>query len=130
MNPDHDPCALRGARGYPTSGPQRAHGSVPYAPPQPFYVQPPPARAMDEHRGAMVLTFGLLAWMFCFAFGIVAWYMGRRDLAAMKAGTMDRAGEGLTTAGYWLGLTNLLLTLLMLPFFLLVLFVAFGALRF
>jgi hypothetical protein len=32
--------------------------------------------------------------------------MAKNDLAEMRAGVMDPGAEGLTTAGYWLGLLS------------------------
>jgi predicted Zn finger-like uncharacterized protein len=52
-----------------------------------------------EHRGAMVLTLGILSLVICGLLGPVAWVMGNNDLAAMRAGRMDPAGEGITQAG-------------------------------
>lgn len=47
----------------------------------------------------MILVFGILGIVLCFIFGIVAWVMANGDLAAMREGTMDASGEGLTSAG-------------------------------
>ncbi len=54
---------------------------------------------MRPHRGAMVLVLGILGMVFCFILGIIAWVMGNNDLSAMRTGTMDPTGEGLTQAG-------------------------------
>ena len=57
-----------------------------------------------EHRGAMVLTLGILSLVICGLLGPVAWVMGNNDLSAMRAGRMDPAGQGLTQAGRILGI--------------------------
>jgi len=44
--------------------------------------------------------------------GPVAWVMGNNDLAAMRAGRMDRSGEGLTQAGRILGIISSILLIL------------------
>jgi hypothetical protein len=68
---------------------------------------PHPAQRYEKpNRGGLVLAFGLLAWMVCPAFGIASWIMAKNDLAEMRAGVMDPGAEGLTTAGYWLGLLS------------------------
>ena len=55
---------------------------------------------MRPHRGTMVLVLGILGIVInCFILGIIAWVMGNQDLSAMRAGTMDPSGEGLTQAG-------------------------------
>lgn len=46
-----------------------------------------------------MLVLGILGIVFCFILGIIAWVMGNTDLSAMRAGTMDPSGEGLTQAG-------------------------------
>jgi hypothetical protein len=42
-------------------------------------------------------------------FGIVAWIMGKRDLELIRRGVMDRDGEGMTRAGYILGIIGTIL---------------------
>lgn len=65
------------------------------------------------HRGGEILTFGLLAILPCpltaIIFGIIAWMMAVADLSEMRAGRMDRDGEGLTQAGRALGIAGLFL---------------------
>jgi hypothetical protein len=54
----------------------------------------------QPHRGGTILALGILSLLFhCAPLGIVAWVMGGSDLAAMRRGEMDRAGEGTTQAG-------------------------------
>ena len=59
--------------------------------------------AMRPHRGTMILVFGILG-LFCLIFAIVAWIMGKNDLAAMDAGQMDPSGRSLTNVGKILGI--------------------------
>jgi hypothetical protein len=66
---------------------------------------------MRPHRGGMILAFGILSWVLCFIFGIVAWVMGNNDLAEMRAGRMDPSGEGLTQAGRIVGMVHIILSL-------------------
>ena len=61
-------------------------------------------RFQTEHRGAMVLTLGILSIVICGFLGPVAWVMGNNDLAAMRSGRMDPSGESLTQAGRILGI--------------------------
>src|SRR5258708_4436493 len=51
-------------------------------------------RFQVEHRGAMVLTLGILGIVVPCVFFLspVAWVMGNNDLAAIRAGRMDQAG--------------------------------------
>ncbi|KPK81369.1 MAG: hypothetical protein AMJ81_10650 [Phycisphaerae bacterium SM23_33] len=58
------------------------------------------------HRGAVVLTLGILGIVPCFICGIVAWVLGNTDLREMRAGRMDPAGEGMTRAGKICGIVG------------------------
>jgi hypothetical protein len=71
-------------------------------------------RYVAPHRGGMILAFGILAILpTCMPiFGPLAWIMGSNDLAQIRAGTMDRDGEGLTQAGRILGIVTTMLILL------------------
>jgi predicted Zn finger-like uncharacterized protein len=69
-------------------------------------------RFQTEHRGAMVLTLGILSIVICGFLGPVAWVMGNNDLAAMRAGRMDNSGEGLTQAGRILGIISSIMLIL------------------
>jgi len=59
---------------------------------------------LQPHRGVLILVFGILGFVLCFPFGIVAWVMGSTDLKAMDAGRMDPEGRALTRAGQVLGM--------------------------
>jgi predicted Zn finger-like uncharacterized protein len=65
-----------------------------------------------EHRGAMVLTLGILSLVVCSPLGPVAWIMGNNDLAAMRAGRMDPAGQGTTQAGQICGIIGTIFLIL------------------
>jgi predicted Zn finger-like uncharacterized protein len=64
-----------------------------------------------EHRGALVLTLGILSLVLCplQVLGPVAWTMGNNDLAAMRSGRMDPSGEGITQAGRICGIIGTVL---------------------
>ena len=71
-----------------------------------------PARAQRRHRGETILILGILSLVFCQLLGLFAWTMGREDLRAMRAGLMDRSGEGTTQAGMVLGIISSVLMLI------------------
>ena len=81
--------------------------------PPPTY--PTPDQALQPHRGAMILVFGILSWLLCFIFGIVAWVMGNSDLRAIAEGRMDPSGEGLTKAGKLIGMIHIIISLVAIP---------------
>lgn len=72
---------------------------------------PPPSTGLKPHRGTMILVFGILGLVFCVIFGIVAWVMGKNDLAEMAAGRMDPAGQGITNGGRICGMISVILTI-------------------
>ncbi len=62
-------------------------------------------RDVSPHRGGMILTLGILG--FCVGVtGPVAWILGNIDIAAIRAGTMDRDGESMTQAGRVCGIVS------------------------
>lgn len=86
---------------------------------------------VEPHRGAMILIFGLLGLLFCPLFAIAAWLMGGADMNKIRAGQMDRAGEGLTQVGYILGIIGSILLVITvvvwIGFFLLFVIAGLGA---
>jgi len=55
------------------------------------------------HRAQTILILGVLGFVFA-PCGFIAVWLGRRDLRAMAAGTMDRSGEQLTKLGRMIGI--------------------------
>ena len=68
-----------------------------------------PSAFLRPHRGATVLTLGILGLLLCFICGAIAWSMGNADLRDMAVGNMDRSGEGLTKAGKICGMISVIL---------------------
>lgn len=62
------------------------------------------ASAQVPHRGGLILTLGLLGLLMFAPLGIVAWVLGNKDLSAMRQGSMDKNGEGMTLAGKVIGI--------------------------
>jgi len=88
----------------------------PYSPSH--VAQPMRRTRQTPHRGVLILVLAILGWAVCFVFAPFAWAMGNTDLRAMRAGSMDPRGMGMTQAGMILGMiqTVLLLLLLVLAF--------------
>jgi hypothetical protein len=69
-----------------------------------------PFGLLRPHRGATVLTIGILALaglILCLpavVLGPIAWAMGSSDLTLIRAGRMDRTGEGITARGQTCGI--------------------------
>jgi hypothetical protein len=102
----------------PRSQPQNpfaeASASVPAGGP----AAPDPAGAKSflvPHRGPLVLTLGILGWVFtCPVFSVIAWVLGSSDLREMREGRMDPSGQGLVQAGHILGVIHTLLSVAIL----------------
>lgn len=77
--------------------------NTPEVPPQQAYAQ------YEEHRGTMILVFGILGIACCFPFGIAAWVMGNADMQKINAGIMDPEGKGTTNAGKICGIISVAL---------------------
>jgi hypothetical protein len=75
---------------------------------------------LAPHRGTAVLVLGILGLAVCLICGIIAWVMGKNDLAEMDAGRMDPTGRGLTNAGKICGMISVILTIVVLGIYLLV----------
>jgi predicted Zn finger-like uncharacterized protein len=71
-------------------------------------------RYVQEHRGTLILVFGILGLVVFQPLGIAAWVMGNHDLAEMRAGRMDREGEGATNAGRICGIIATILMIVSL----------------
>jgi hypothetical protein len=67
-------------------------------------------RGALAHRGSLILTLGILGLVglvICvpaLILGPMAWAMGNNDLALIRAGRMEREGEGATSAGQTCGM--------------------------
>ena len=92
----HEPTSVDSSESPP---PQEAHE----VPPQQAYAQ------YEEHRGTMILVFGILGIACCFPFGIAAWVMGNADMQKINAGIMDPEGKGTTNAGKICGIISVAL---------------------
>jgi hypothetical protein len=92
---------------------------------RPWDQEEGPGRLDSEpHRGPLIKTLGIISIVLMptapcsggmlslfigLGLGITAWEMARRDLARMRAATMDRRGEALTRTGRTLGIIGTLL---------------------
>ena len=72
---------------------------------------------MRPHRGAAVLTLGILGVVFIplgLILGAIAWVMGNTELKDMEAGRADPSGRSMITAGRILGIVSCCLALLVI----------------
>lgn len=76
------------------------------------------------HRGPVILVLGILGFMLCFICGTIAYFMGRNDMALMKAGRMDDEGRGLTQAGMIVGLIATIINVVIISIYAVIVVVA------
>jgi hypothetical protein len=69
----------------------------------------PGERKKSPHRGVQLIIMSIAGFFCCCIISIVAMNMAKEDLAAMKAGRMDKNGEGLTKAAYWICIGTIVL---------------------
>lgn len=67
---------------------------------------------LEPHRGQTVMILGILSLFLAgIILGPIAWVMGNNDLKEMRAGRMDREGEGQTNAGRICGMIATILNI-------------------
>jgi hypothetical protein len=69
------------------------------------------ATYLRPHRGDLVLNLSILSFYF-FPLGILAWFLGGRDLALINAGVMDPAGRGTIQCARFIGLASAIVNFL------------------
>jgi len=92
-------------------------------------MSPGQLQHVAPHRGAMVLTLGILGLVICAICGVIALIMGKNDLRDIDAGRMDPTGRGLTQAGWILGIIGTVILgiqLLVVVFYLVIIVFFFG----
>ena len=94
---------------------QPAQPVASFIPSTPFATSPAQRpRRLESHRGALILALGILSWLSCPLFGVLAWVLGSADLRQMHSGRMDPEGLTLTQAGRILGMIHVLLCIAIL----------------
>lgn len=79
---------------------------------------PPPSAGMNTGGGAgtnaiIALVAGILSYIFCpFILGIVAWIMGKGELGKIDRGESSEGGRSFAKIGMWLGIINVVLSIL------------------
>jgi hypothetical protein len=87
---------------------------------------PGPAGNLEPHRDSTVLIFGILSFVICLVFGILAWVLGSNDLKKMDAGIMDPAGRSNTKTGRILGMISTIISAAGIGIFLIIFIVTGG----
>lgn len=100
-------------------------GNVPPPPPPPPSFNPPPppptpssSPSSGSGGGAssnaiFALVLGILSYIMCGLFAAIpAWIIGRKEINEINAGRSPEAGKTLATIGMWLGIINVILSVL------------------
>lgn len=72
--------------------------------PTPETIQRMPNGPRLSERGVMIVVFGVLGWIGCPVFAVIAWGMGAADLEAHREGKLDARSLLATQIGYFLGI--------------------------
>ena len=111
-------------------------GNVPPPPPPPPSTPPPPpppptgGSPTETQEGAstnsiITLILGILSWIACgIIAAIPAWIMGKKEITAIDAGQSSQAGRTMANIGMWLGIIQVILTIVAL--IVVVLLIIFG----
>ena len=74
---------------------------------EPVSTPPPPApptSASGSSQATTALVVGIVSFVCCNLAGPVAWWLGKKEIDAIKAGQSPQAGQGLAMAGMILGI--------------------------
>lgn len=63
-------------------------------------------------QSGIILTMGILGFVLCPIFGLIAWIMGSSALKDIQAGRADPRSKDMVQVGYYLGMASMLLALL------------------
>ena len=111
-------------------------GNVPPPPPPPPSTPPPPpppptgGSPTETKEGAstnsiITLILGILSWIACgIIAAIPAWIMGKKEITAIDAGQSSQAGRTMANIGMWIGIIQVILTIVAL--IVVVLLIIFG----
>jgi hypothetical protein len=79
---------------------------------------PPPPAGGNVSGGAstnaiIALVMGILSYVLCgFIGGVIAWIMGKGELNKIDRGESSEAGRTMAKIGMWLGIVNVILTVI------------------
>lgn len=68
-------------------------------------------------NAVLSLVFGILSYFVCFfIFGIVSWILGSIELNRIKRGVSSENGKAIASIGMWLGIINVIISVLVILF--------------
>jgi len=110
---------------------QQDFGAPSPPPPPSMSTPPPPPPSGGASTGSagtnaiIALVAGILSYVMCpFILGIVAWIMGKGELNKIDRGESSEAGRTMAKIGMWLGIINVILSVLFGLVYLLIILLA------
>jgi heme/copper-type cytochrome/quinol oxidase subunit 2 len=109
----------------PPVPPPGFHNTPPPPSSNPSYNDPQLQKSAGPSSNAIIsLVFGILSYFICgLVGGIVAWIVGAVELGKIKRGESNIESKGMATAGMWLGIANVILSVLAILTVLVIIFV-------
>lgn len=99
-------------------------GSGNYPPPPPSFNPPPPPPPPNpvntggaSSNAIIALVLGILSYIACGIFAAIpAWIIGKKEISEINAGRSPEAGKTIATIGMWLGIINVILSIIAIIF--------------
>lgn len=99
-------------------------GSGNYPPPPPSFNPPPPLPPPNpvnsggaSSNAIIALVLGILSYILCGIFAAIpAWIIGKKEINEINAGRSPEAGKTIATIGMWLGIVNVILSVIAIIF--------------
>ena len=122
---DHRLFSQDGGSGNVTPPPPPTPSTPPPPPPPPTGGSPTETKEGASTNSIITLILGILSWIACgIIAAIPAWIMGKKEITAIDAGQSSQAGRTMANIGMWLGIIQVILTIVAL--IVVVLLIIFG----
>ena len=106
-----------GSGNFPPPPPSSGYNQPPPPPPNPYNQGPqqPGMQGGASSNAVIALVLGILSYIACGIFvAIPAWLIGKKELAEIDAGRSPEAGRTMAKIGMWLGIVNVILSVIAL----------------
>lgn len=111
--------------GAPPPPPPPPGNPPPPPPPSGFGSQPSMNTGSASSNAIIALVAGILSFVMCpFILGIVAWVMGKSEVGKIDRGESAMAGRSMANIGMWLGIANVILSILAIIGYVLIILLA------
>ncbi len=102
-----------GSGNFPPPPPPSGYNAPPPPPPPQMPMGQPGMQGGASSNAIVSLVLGILSYIACGIFvAIPAWIIGKKELAEIDAGRSPEAGRTMARIGMWLGIVNVILSVL------------------